>query len=121
MPEPVAAGAPPAVTPDGSFVFLSQLLGARVLGPAGERLGVLADMLAEPVAQYPRVRALRVRTSLRGELRRVEWDDVAACGPGQVRLKRGAEALAQLLPQPSEIPLAQDVLDRQIVDTNGAK
>jgi CBS domain-containing protein len=57
----------------------------------------------------------------RGELKRVEWDDVLECEPGSVRLRRGAEALVALQDPPREIPLAQDVLDRQIVDTDDAK
>ncbi len=106
---------------DGAFYFLSELLGARVLGADGERLGTLVDMLAEGTSAYPRVRALRVRVSIAGEVRRVEWEDVAACAPGRVSLKRGADALGALQLPPTEIPLAQDVLDRQIVDTDGAK
>ena len=115
-PEP-AAGAR-----EGTFLFLSALLGRPVLGPDGRRLGTLVDLLAdgsEPA--YPRVRALRVRLPLQGEVRRVEWEDVADCDERGVRLRRGAEALQTLRQTPSEIPLAQDVLDRQIVDTDDAK
>ena len=108
--------------PEGTFVFLSELLGRPALGPSGARLGSVVDLLAdasEPA--YPKVTALRVRVSLRGEVRRVEWEDVALCGPDATRLKREAEALQPLKLLGNEIPLAQDVLDRQIVDTDDAK
>lgn len=107
---------------EGTFVFLSELLGRPALGPSGERLGRVVDFLAdasEPA--YPKVTALRVRTSLRGNTHRVEWDDVAACDPAHTRLKRAGEALQPLKLLGNEIPLAQDVLDRQIVDTDDAK
>lgn len=107
---------------EGTFVFLSELLGRPVRGPSGDRLGTLADFLAdasEPA--YPRVTALRVKASLRGELKRVEWSDVASCEPAGTRLKRGREALQPIKVHSNEIPLAQDVLDRQIVDTDDAK
>lgn len=110
---------PPPVS-DGTFVFLSELLGRPALGPSGERLGKVVDFLAdasEPA--YPKVTALRVR--VRRETRRVEWDDVASCDPAGTQLKRGFEALQPIKLLGSEIPLAQDVLDRQIVDTDDAK
>jgi CBS domain-containing protein len=91
-----------------------------VISADGRRLGKLADFLvdaSEPA--YPRVTALRVRA--RGEMRRVEWSDVAFCEQEGTRLKRGEEALQPLKLLGSEIPLAQDVLDRQIVDTDDAK
>jgi CBS domain-containing protein len=107
---------------EGTFVFLSELLGRPVRGASGERLGTVIDFLAdasEPA--YPKMTALRVRTRLRGEVKRVEWADVASCEPSATRLKRGAEALQPLKSLTNEIALAQDVLDRQIVDTDDAK
>jgi CBS domain-containing protein/sporulation protein YlmC with PRC-barrel domain len=107
---------------EGTFVFLSELLGRPVLGPAGEKLGRVADFLvdaSEPA--WPKITALRVRTSLRGEIKRVEWEDVASCDQSGTKLKRGAEALQPIKLLTNEIPLAQDVLDRQIVDTDDAK
>ena len=102
------------------FLFLSQLLGSPVRGPDGERLGVLVDALAEVDNAYPRVRALRVKVPS-GEVLRVEWDSVESCEPGLVKLRLGRSALGPLHLPPTEIPLAQDVLDRQIVDTDDAK
>lgn len=105
---------------EGTFVFLSELLNRPARGPSGERLGKVVDFLAdasEPA--YPKVTALRVKSG--GDLRRVEWDDVAACDRRETRLKRSAESLQPLKLAGNEIPLAQDVLDKQIVDTDDAK
>jgi len=104
------------------FVFLSELLGRPVFGASGDRLGKVVDFLAdasEPA--YPKVTAVRIKVSLRGDVKRVEWADVASSEPGGTRLKRGAEALQALKLLSNEIPLAQDILDRQIVDTDDAK
>ena len=115
-------GPPPSYPPrEGTFLFLSDLLGKRVVGPSGERIGTLVDLLADAGSAYPRVRALRIRPGLRGEVKRVEWEDVEDFDAHAVRLKRGREALRPLQLLSSEIPLAQDVLDRQIVDTDDAK
>ncbi len=121
MPESIQSGeaGPPAAN-EGAFRYLSSLLGRAVLAPNGRRIGTLVDLLADPAEPaYPRVRALRVRVG-RGDVRRVEWEDVASF-EDQIQLRRGDEALQPLRLNGSEIPLAQDVLDRQIVDTNDAK
>src|SRR5919201_2377673 len=114
---PVASQPPP----EGSFLFLSDLLGKRVVGASGERLGRVVDLLADSAGAYPRVTALRVRSGLRGEVKRIEWPDVEGWNERELRLRRGPEALKTMRPSSSEIPLAQDVLDRQIVDTDDAK
>ncbi len=119
---PAAQGRTPSQPPrEGTFLFLSELLGLPVVGSSGERLGTLADLLADATSAYPRVQALRVRTGGGNELKRVEWEDVEGWDAGAMRLRRGAEALKPLQLLASEIPLAQDVLDRQIVDTDDAK
>ena len=114
---PVATQPPP----DGSFLFLSELLGKRVVGAGGEGLGRIVDLLADSTGAYPRVTALRVRTGLHGDVKRIEWTDVEGWNARELRLRRGREALKPLRLFSSEIPLAQDVLDRQIVDTDDAK
>jgi CBS domain-containing protein/sporulation protein YlmC with PRC-barrel domain len=113
----------PAIPParEGTFLYLSELLGLPVRGPAGEKLGTVVDLLADAAGAYPKISALRVRTGLRGEVRRVEWADVQEWDARSLRLRRGGEALGPLQLLNSEIPLAQDVLDRQIVDTDDAK
>ncbi|HEY6912709.1 MAG TPA: CBS domain-containing protein [Myxococcales bacterium] len=106
---------------EGTFVFLSELLGRPVFASGGARLGRVVDFLADAAEPaYPRITALRVRVA-GGEVVRVEWADVASCEPSATRLGRGADALQPVKLIGSEIPLAQDVLDRQIVDTDDAK
>jgi magnesium transporter len=111
----------PPPTKEGTFLYLSELLGLTARGPEGERLGTVVDLLADVAGAYPRIVALRIRTRLRGEVRRVEWPDVQEWDARALRLRRGAEALGPLQLVGSEIPLAQEVLDRQIVDTDDAK
>ena len=129
MPESIETGRsdaapriPNSAGHDGTFIFLSELLGKPVHGSSGARLGTVSDFLADATEPgYPRVTALRVKVSLRRELRRVDWADVAECGPRGTWLKRDGEALQPIRVLPNEIALAQDVLDRQIVDTDDAK
>jgi CBS domain-containing protein len=113
-----AISRPPSAR-EGEFVFLSELLGRPAFGPDGEQIGKVVDFLADASeAAYPRVTALRIKS---GELHRVDWTDVADFDAAGARLKRGREALQPLKLLANEIPLAHDVLDRQIVDTDDAK
>jgi len=106
---------------EGTFVFLSDLLGRPALLESGERVGTVVDFLADAGdPAYPRITALRVRVG-RAEVRRLDWADVAACDETGTRLRRGVEALQPLRLFTNEIALAHDVLDRQIVDTDDAK
>lgn len=123
MPDPSpTVGAPDGGRPrEGTFVFLSELLGRPVFTRDGARVGTLVDCLADADdPAYPPVTALRVRVG-RGDIRRVEWGDVDVYGPPGIRLKKAREALQQPKLLGHEIPLAQDVLDQQIVDTDDAK
>lgn len=97
-------------------------MGRPIEAQDGQFLGTLADLLIDGAElPYPRVTALRVRTSQK-ELLRVDWADVIDADPADgVRLRRGREALGPLQLHGTEIALAQEVLDRQIVDTDGAK
>jgi CBS domain-containing protein/sporulation protein YlmC with PRC-barrel domain len=126
-----------------SFVYFSQLLGTRVVDVAGRPVGQLADLVVAGEARYPRVRALVVRTRapdparsphgakltgapIRGRLVRAErelpWSAVAALDPDAWRLGVAADALPEPPEQaPDAISLRRDLLDRQIVDTFGAK
>jgi magnesium transporter len=123
VPEEIHSGQrtlpPPANLREGTFVFLSALLDKPVRTENGARLGTVVDLLADAAEPaYPKVTALRIR--VRGEVLRVEWSEIIACEPQGSTVK----TLASLQPLKllgSEIPLAQDVLDRQIVDTDDAK
>jgi CBS domain-containing protein len=106
---------------EGTFFFLSELQGMPILSASGEKLGRLVDLIvddSEPA--YPPVRAIGVRAGSR-ETRRVSWSEVEELGAGFIRLRRGREALGPMERQPNEFSLVEDVLDRQLVDTDGAK
>jgi CBS domain-containing protein len=122
LPEEIQNGPrtfPPPPSREGTFVFLSALLHRPVRNDIGARVGTVIDLLADAgETAYPRITALRVR--VRTEVLRVEWSEVVACEPAGTTIK-GRNSLQPLKLLGSEIPLAQDVLDRQIVDTDDAK
>ncbi len=109
----------PQSLPDDTFLYFSELLGQPVLGASGEQLGTVADLVASSSgAPYPLVDALRVRTRAR-QLKELPWSEVDGLEDRRIRVRGGEEALGE--PKSGGIALAADVLDRQVVDTDGAK
>jgi CBS domain-containing protein len=98
--------------------YLSELLQTRVVDPAGAEFGRLIDVAVVPREQFPAVQWAIVR-SKDGE-RIVRWADLERADT-HYRLRDSA-----VPPAPGELPpealrLGRDLLDKQIVDTHGAK
>lgn len=99
--------------------YLSVMLGKRIRRPDGELIGRLDDIVVEPDAKFPKVKGIEVKG--RGRDRRsfyVPWSDirewreesVIATGPG-----------GSVEPDPGDVFLARDLLDKQMVDMEGYK
>ena len=103
------------------FLFLSALLDRPALGPEGQRLGRVRDLSVRLRHVYPLVSGLVVSVSRAARVA-VPWEEVVECGPAGFRLRT---ADLRRFPPPSvtadEIPLREAVLDKQVVDTAGAK
>ncbi|MHB0885210.1 MAG: magnesium transporter MgtE N-terminal domain-containing protein [Bacillota bacterium] len=97
------------------MAYASELIGNRVYDTDGRQVGRVIDMVVGP-GPTPAILRLRVRTP--GGLCRVGWSDVTGLDPVTVRRDR-LEALTEAAPD--ETLLSADVLDKQIVDTQGFK
>lgn len=99
--------------------FLSHVLGRPVLDLEGNKVGVLRDLLIPPEVPYPPVRAAVVGAGKR--LHAVPWNSIASVTPRATALRRRLQI--DSLPEPGEdlVWLGRDLLDKQIVDTHGAK
>lgn len=104
------------------MLYLSQMLGEPVLDANGEKIGSISDLAIQTGEVFPRITSL------------------AFLGPGKVpfmiswrkyvegfseeegiRLKVDRTAIRFSYLQPAEVLLARDLLNRQIVDTQGMK
>jgi CBS domain-containing protein/sporulation protein YlmC with PRC-barrel domain len=87
----------------------------------GERVGRLEDLVAcvRGDMPHPVIVALVVRG--RGQRLAVPWDDVAVLIAPVIPLKRRRDAIPAYLPGEHDLYLARDVLDKQIIDTNGVR
>ena len=101
------------------FLFFTDLIGKKVVSSDGAAMGRLADLVAVSGEPYPPVESLIVRSERK--LWQVPWSSVDSVN-GSIRLHPGAtlEPIPDA-PVPDRLLLGQEILDRQIVDIEGAK
>jgi CBS domain-containing protein len=105
---------------DPRFVFFSNLLGLRVRGPAGEVLGRVTDLIVATGEAYPPVESLVLKAH--GKRLQIAWGWVAAITPQGLQVQGDARPSAPPAARPEgRLSLREDLLDRQIVDVEGAK
>jgi magnesium transporter len=115
---------PPSGAPAASnFLFISELLDRPVEDALGEFIGRLDDLTVVVTEPFPRVRDCIIRQQWPNDLRLVcRWNDLADLRGTKIRL---AVSVTQLIPAApgaaDEVLLRRDVLDKQVVDTNGLK
>jgi magnesium transporter len=101
------------------FLFFTDLVGKKVVSSDGQSLGRLADLVAVSGEPYPPVESLLVRSGKK--LGQVPWTSVASVN-GNIQLVPGATVEpAPIAPVADRLHLGQEILDRQIVDIEGAK
>ena len=103
------------------FVFLTDLIGKKVLRADGAAVGRVADCAAEARDAYPRVGCFVCRRRGARKGWRVPWEDVARLERDAITLAPNAGALEVFERRPGEVLLVADLLDKQIVDVGGVK
>ncbi|MFH1692225.1 MAG: CBS domain-containing protein [Candidatus Omnitrophota bacterium] len=107
--------------PDSVFVFFSQIHGLKVLDRMGQRVGVLHDIIVEPMGKYARSKTLIIS---KGGLRKIwaalDWVQVSEVTVRYIRLNLKREELkfSDGINIKTDLSLRQDILDQQVVDTN---
>jgi CBS domain-containing protein len=103
------------------LVSLAGLIGKPVFNQSGQQIGHMSDVVArwDSNQPYPPVTGLIVRVG-----RRRAWlsiDTVEEVRRDLVRLRTARLDLRDVSPRPGEVELARDVIDHQLVDTDGAR
>jgi magnesium transporter len=115
------ASGTPSSPGDLRFLFFSSLLGQPVVDSDGRSIGKLADLVAATGEPYPPIESLVMR-GRRAEQLQLPWAAVQEAGAAGVRLKPGAHpGPAPETQPPDRLRLAEEILDRQIVDVEDAK
>ena len=109
---------------EGPFLFYSALHGRPVRDPDGNVVGRLDDLAVTLTETFPAATALLVRRGRVEPFRlTARWRDVESVDLAAVRLRVPDERLVpgRRLPSEPSFWVGQALLDRQIVDTSGAK
>jgi CBS domain-containing protein/sporulation protein YlmC with PRC-barrel domain len=103
------------------FYFFSDFLSRKVFDSGGEKLGRVVDLVAERGEAYPMITGLVVRIGRRSKRLYLSWEKIAHIEPRITSSSNDLEALQKRFPEKESILLREEVMDKQIVDTYGAK
>jgi magnesium transporter len=101
------------------FYFFSEFLNRGIYSPSGRRIGKITDLLAGRAEPYPMIIGLMVRT--RGRKMVLPWEKILQIEPQLTLAEKDLVDLKTSLPGKDIILLREGVMDKQIVDTFGAK
>jgi flagellar motility protein MotE (MotC chaperone)/sporulation protein YlmC with PRC-barrel domain len=100
--------------------FVSELMGRKVTDIDGNTIGNLVDLIATQVnIPIPKIAALKIKKSTGFML--VPTVDVAALFSPVIPLTIHTNEVQEYLPHDDDLELVEDVLDKQIIDTNGVR
>jgi magnesium transporter len=103
------------------MAFLSEILGRTITDLDGNYVGKLFDLVACELAEFahPVVDALVI--DRRGEMQIVPYSTVMSLFAPAIPLKCHVEDVPTYQPGENDVFLSRDVLDKQIIDTDGAR
>jgi len=102
------------------MIYLSDLMGKPIVDSDGERVGQLEDLIASASeAPHPMIVALVIKRP--GGLFHVSFSDVLVLLAPTVSLAKRLQDIVRYLPGDHDLYLARDVLDKQIIDTDGVR
>jgi magnesium transporter len=100
------------------MIFLSDFLRAEIVDNQQRRIGRVGDLVAHITEPYPIVHHVVLRGR---EGRVIPWSEVRTFEAKELALKSSREDLPTDSAPEGDVWLARDVLDKQIVDTDGRR
>lgn len=103
------------------MLYLSQMLGEPVMDASGNKIGTISDLAISTGEVFPRITSLAFKGPGRVPFM-ISWRKyVASFDEDGITLSVDAPDIRFSYLQPDEVLLARDLLNRQIVDTQGMK
>lgn len=103
------------------MLYLSQILGKSVVDCDGEKIGTISDLAISTGEVFPRITSLAFQGPGKVPFM-ISWRKyVGEFGDDGIALKVPSHDIRFSYLQPDEVLLARDLLNRQIVDTQGLK
>ena len=111
------------------MVYLSDVLKLPVIDSQGQQVGAVSDLVVNTRESFPVVAGLVVTPSANGRVGLhsrpapliIPWRQVISIEEPRLRLTVAREQVRSYTPRPGDVYLARDILDKQIVDTQGRR
>jgi len=103
------------------MAFVSELLGRSVAEADGRRVGRLIDLVASVHNGIPHPKIVALVVKCGGSPVVVPFSDVAALTAPAIPLTKALAEIVPYEPGEDDLYLARNVLDKQIIDTNGMR
>jgi magnesium transporter len=103
------------------MLYASDFIGRPVVDADGKRIGKLKDLLAIRHGDVPHPQLIAIEVKQPSGTAYISMHDVAALISLAIPLKRKFLEITQYSPQPEDLHLVRDVLDKQIIDTDGLR
>ncbi|MFY9805140.1 MAG: CBS domain-containing protein [Candidatus Acidiferrales bacterium] len=102
------------------MLHATEIIGAETYDSFGNYVGRVKEMFVEPADQPNRVAKLLLG---RGQYRPLiaRYDQIGSIAPGRINLTTEESALELYHPNEAWLAVGKDLLDQQIIDTNGRK
>ena len=101
--------------------FISELVGRPVADLDGVLIGNLKELLANLQGDIPLPKIVALEVKRGNQSRMVPINDVTVLIAPAVSLNKRQADLSPYIPSPDDMYLIRDVLDKQIIDTNGVR
>jgi magnesium transporter len=101
--------------------YLSELVGKPVTDVNGEPVGRLEDVVATVHGEMPHPVVVAIAVKRAGSSLAIPYSDVAVLLAPAIALRVGAQQIAPYPVSDQDLYLVRDVLDKQIIDTNGIR
>jgi magnesium transporter len=103
------------------MLYTSEFIGRPVADVDGKRIGKVKDLLAVRRGDLPHPQLVAIEVKQQGDTIFIPMEDVAALISLAIPLKKKFSEIIPYVPQPDDMHLVRDVLDKQIIDTDGMR
>ncbi len=103
------------------MLFASEFIGRPVVDADGKRVGKLKDLLAIRHGEVPHPQLVAIEVKQPSGTAYIPMHEVAALISLAIPLKKKLSEITQYTPGAEDLHLVQDVLDKQIIDTDGMR
>ncbi len=101
--------------------YISQLMSRPIADLDGEVIGSLSEVLAQKVGEVPHPKIVAIEAKKGSQSILIPFSDVAALVAPAIALNKRKKDIYPYQPVENDLYLIRDVLDKQIIDTNGVR